>query len=107
MSSGERSTFLVEVFDILFIMILCFVTLLTTMLMRGKVIVGSGSGGGLTYNFSLASFAFTAIFLAIYLFYIIRHSEAELKSFYSGHYDREEKRLFENIRESQTEGEQG
>jgi hypothetical protein len=107
MSSGERSTFLVEVFDILFIMILCFVTLLATMLMRGKVIVGSGSGGGLTYDFGLASFAFTSIFLAIYLFYIIRHSEAELKSFYAGHYDRKEKLHSDNIQEGRTGGDQG
>lgn len=104
MSSRERSNFLVEIFDILFVMVLCFVTLLTTMLMRGKVIVGSGSGGGLTYSFNFASFAFTASFLAIYLFYIIRHSERELKSFYGTHYDRKEKEQLENEKDSQAGG---
>jgi len=90
MTSEKRSKFnvLVELFDILFVMLLCFATLLATMLMRGKVIVGSGSGGGLSYNFNIASFTFTALFLLVYLFYIIRHSGKELKSFYSIHYDR-------------------
>ena len=100
MSSGNKGkvwTFLVEAFDILFVMVLCFVTLLTTMLMRGKVIVGSGSGGGLTYSFNMASFAFTASFLVIYLVYIIHHSEGELKSFYAAHYDRKEKRELERV----------
>ena len=35
-----------EVFDVMFIMLLCFVILLTTMLMRGKVLVGLSSAGG-------------------------------------------------------------
>lgn len=80
------SSRLVEVFDILFIMLLCFVTLLATMLMRGKVLVGSGSGGGLDYSFKLGSFSITAGFLLLYLFYIISHSDKELKNFFIAHY---------------------
>lgn len=77
---------LVEIFDILFIMLLCFATLLSTMLMRGKVLVGSGSGGGLDYSFKSGSFAITAGFLLLYLFYIISHSDKELKNFFNAHY---------------------
>ncbi len=98
-NKGKIRAFLVETFDILFVMVLCFVTLLTTMLMRGKVIVGAGSGGGLTYTFNMASFAFTASFLVIYLVYIIHHSEGELKNFYAAHYDSKEKRELERNEE--------
>ena len=80
------SSRLVEVFDILFIMLLCFATLLVTMLMRGKGLVGSGSGGGLDYSFKLGSFSVTAGFLLLYLFYIISHSDRELRNFFNSHY---------------------
>lgn len=98
MSSAKNKrgkALLIETFDVLFVMFLCFVTLLTTMLMRGKVIVGSGSGEGLAYTFNILSFAFTAGFLVIYLVYIIHHSEGELRGFYVSHYDRKEKEQLE------------
>ncbi|ATW28551.1 hypothetical protein DCMF_23425 [Candidatus Formimonas warabiya] len=67
-----------SVFDVLFIMILCFATLLTTMLMQGGVLVG-GSASGMRYHFSIASFLMVVAGLIIYLFYIIPHSDKELR----------------------------
>lgn len=70
----------VQIFDILFIMVLCFVTLLATMLSRGAVIVGSGAAGGIKYVFVIWSFAITFIGLIIYLIFVLTHSNRELGS---------------------------
>ncbi len=67
-----------EVFDVLFIMVLCFATLLSTMLMRGKVLVGSGSGGGMAYTFSPWTFLLTFLGLGAYLAVVIPRSNREL-----------------------------
>ncbi len=71
---------LMEVFDVMFIMLLCFVILLTTMLMRGKVLVGSGSTGGMDYSFNLPIFLMLVLALAIYLVYVFSSSNKELKA---------------------------
>ena len=59
MSGKTGKNRFMEVFDVLFIMVLCFATLLSTMLMRGKVLVGSGGGGGMTYTFWAWTFLLT------------------------------------------------
>lgn len=69
-----------EIFDALFILVLCFATLLTTMLMRGAVIVGSGSSAGGLYDFNLISFGATVLGLGAYLFYILPRSDKQLKN---------------------------
>ncbi|KJR44355.1 hypothetical protein UF75_5268 [Desulfosporosinus sp. I2] len=71
---------LMEVFDVMFIMLLCFVILLSTMLMRGKVLVGSGSTGGMDYSFNLPIFLMLVLALAIYLVYVFSSSNKELKA---------------------------
>lgn len=71
---------LMEVFDVMFIMLLCFVILLSTMLMRGKVLVGSGSTGGMDYSFNLPIFLMLVLALAIYLVYVFFSSNKELKA---------------------------
>ena len=69
-----------EVFDVMFIMLLCFVILLTTMLMRGKVLVGAGSTGGIDYSFNLPIFMMIVVALGAYMFYVISRSDKELKA---------------------------
>ena len=69
----------IDIVDVFFIMILCFITLLTTMLMQGGVIVG-GSAAGIRYDFSVAKFALVIGWMIAYLLFIIRHSNKELKS---------------------------
>ena len=85
---SERNFWLVT-FDVVFIMLLCFATLLSTMLMRGTVIVGSGSAGGLEYTFDSTSFLVTACALAFYLVYIINKSDNELREMIENVYDNE------------------
>ena len=82
----DRSIFLVT-FDVLFIMLLCFATLLSTMLMRGTVIVGADAAAGLEYSFDIASFFITAAALGFYLLYIVNKSEKELREMVKKVYD--------------------
>jgi hypothetical protein len=71
---------LVGVFDVLFILVLCFATLLTTMVLRGQVIVGSGGSEGFEYVFSLPFFVLTFASFGLYLFYILPQSNRELRT---------------------------
>jgi hypothetical protein len=65
------------IFDIMFIMILCFATLLATMLMQGGLLVG---GEGIDYRFNPGSFALTFGVLALYFFFILKIGRKELKN---------------------------
>ncbi len=64
------------IFDIMFIMILCFATLLATMLMQGGLLVG---GDGIDYQFNPGSFALTFGMLAVYFIFILKIGRKELK----------------------------
>ena len=68
----------VQCFDVSFIMVLCFCTLLATMLVHGKVLVGSGSAQNLDHSFHASTFLLVAAIFAVYLWYMLRHSEREL-----------------------------
>ena len=82
-----------EVFDVMFIMLLCFVILLTTMLMRGKVLVGSGSTGGIDYSFNIPVFMMIVVALGAYMFYVISRSDKELKAMIKYRYDEVRKKV--------------
>ncbi len=86
MNPGKTNSRFMEIFDVLFIMILCFATLLSTMLMRGKVLVGSGSGGGMVYAFSIGTFLLTFLGLGVYLAVVIPRSDRELGEIVEMHY---------------------
>lgn len=75
----DLKTMFITAFDVVFIMILCFATLLSTMLMRGSVIAGAEASAGLKYSFGASSFLLTIASLGAYLFYILPHSNKELK----------------------------
>ena len=88
---------LMEVFDVMFIMLLCFVILLTTMLMRGKVLVGSGSTGGMDYSFNLPIFLMLILALAIYLVYVFSSSNKELKAMINNLYSEVHKKSAKKV----------
>jgi hypothetical protein len=73
-----KNSRLMGLFDVLFIMILCFATLLTTMLMQGGVIVGESSSG-IHYVFKLSTFLAMSIGFFAYLIYVISQSDKELR----------------------------
>jgi hypothetical protein len=65
---------LVKVFDILFIMVLCFITLLATMLLRGHTVNNKD-----IYTVGVWSAPATVVGFTLYFLYILRHSQRELK----------------------------
>lgn len=79
------------VFDTLFIMMLCFATLLTTMVLQGGVIVGGQ--GGLSYDIKWTSLIITMGGVALYIVYILKESNKELRKMISFIYKDKEPRL--------------
>lgn len=79
------------VFDTLFIMMLCFATLLTTMVLQGGVIVGGQ--GGLSYDIKWPSLIITMGGVALYIIYILKESNKELRKMISFIYKDKEPRL--------------
>ena len=68
----KKSKLLAEIFDSMFIMILCFATLLTSMLMQGET-------GELSYFINYKTLIIMVIGLVIYLAFMLRQSDKELK----------------------------
>jgi uncharacterized membrane-anchored protein len=79
-----RRRFLVEMFDVLFIMILCFATLFLSMFMAGHAL------GEINYMFNGARFALVLAVAVLYLAFVLYHSERDLVSMvrklYAGHH---------------------
>jgi hypothetical protein len=75
------------IFDTLFIMMLCFATLLTTMVFQGGVIVGGE--GGLSYIIKWPSFILTMGLVLLYIVYTLKESDKELKKMISFIYEDE------------------
>jgi hypothetical protein len=75
----KKPNLFVQCFDVSFIMVLCFLTLLTTMVIHGKVLVGDGSTQGLDLSFHASTFLLVVAIFVVYLWYMLRHSERELK----------------------------
>jgi hypothetical protein len=68
-----------EIFDMLFVLILCFLTLLIPMLMQGQVIVGASGSGHMQYAFYLPTFLIAAALVVAYIGFILRQSDRELR----------------------------
>ncbi len=71
--SGGVLRRVVQAFDVVFIMVLCFLTLWTT------IRIQPDDGGEPSYAFNGWAFAGVGALLAVYLAYMLRHSERELK----------------------------
>jgi hypothetical protein len=84
---------LTGLFDIFFVLVLCFLTLLIPMLAQGKVIVGSGSATGIHYNFYLPTFLLTMLSLVSYLGFVLYQSEKELRKMIENIYSRDKNDL--------------
>ena len=66
--------FMMETFDILFVMVLCFMTLLSAMLMKGK------STQAFEYLLNPVSFFVTLTVLGSYFWYVVCESRKELRA---------------------------
>ena len=69
-----RRNFFVELFDILFIMLLCFLTLFLSMFMTGH------ASTEMTYVFDGKTFVLAIVGMALYLAFVLYHSERDLIS---------------------------
>ena len=79
----EKKNILTEVFDTFFILIICFATLLSAMVMKGKVV------SGMEYSIHPIAFAITIAGLLLYLFLIMTQSDKELKDMIKKLYDKQ------------------
>lgn len=69
----RKNSILFEIFDALFIMIICFTTLLTAMLLKGNTI------GVSKYTIHITTLSITLLGLGVYLSFVLNKSEKELK----------------------------
>jgi hypothetical protein len=75
---------LVKAFDIVFIMVLCFATLLAAMLIRGKTVNGAA-----IYSFGIASLLATVIGFTVYFVVVLKSSDKELRMMVAEMYSEE------------------
>lgn len=69
----KKGNIFLEIFDAMFIMLLCFGTLLSAMLMQ------MNAAAGMKYNINYITFGIMLICLMIYIFLVLTHSEKGLK----------------------------
>ena len=77
-------------FDIVFILILCYISLLLPILLRGTVLVGSGTASGMDYT--LNPLLLTAVLIATigYLVFMLTRSDKEMRKVYNIVYGQKE-----------------
>ena len=84
-----KNSRLLQAFDVFFIMILCFLTLLTTMLAQGRVLVGAGgSGESFVYVLDLKILLPMFLILISYFFIVCRTSDKSLRMIIKHLYDK-------------------
>lgn len=81
--NNERKKLYLESFDILFIMILCFATLLSAMLLKSE------AGVVMDYSINMTTLAITIIGLITYIIYVVRESDKGLKTLINQLYGKE------------------
>lgn len=79
---NKKNNILLEAFDALFIMILCFATLLSAMILKGN------SGGGIDYSINFKTLSITAIVLIVYLLFVVKESDKGLRDMISKLFDK-------------------
>ncbi len=78
--NNTKSGVFQEIFDSLFIMIICFATLLSAMLLKGKTV------GIVGYAVDIPTLAIAGAGLAIYLVFILKKSDKELRAILADRY---------------------
>lgn len=82
MHQRESAGFM-KFFDIVFILILCYISLLLPILLRGTVLVGSGQASGMHYTLNPPLLAAVLITTIGYLVYMLRNSDKEMRKVYN------------------------
>lgn len=76
----KNQSFVMTVFDTLFIMILCFATLLSSMIMKGDLV------GLVDYSINWQTFSLTLLLLVVYIVFVVIQSEKGLRDVISSIY---------------------
>lgn len=82
-SHQRESSGIMKFFDIVFILILCYISLLLPILLRGTVLVGSGPATGMHYELNPPLLAAVLITSIGYLVYMLSNSNKEMKKMYN------------------------
>lgn len=88
----RESSGIMKFFDIVFILILCYVSLLLPILLRGTVLVGSGEASGMNYDLNPPLLAAVVITSIGYLVYMLRNSDKEMRKVYNKVYGPKEEK---------------
>ncbi len=78
----KKNNILLETFDALFIMILCFATLLTAMVLKGN------SSGGIDYSLNFKTLSITIVVFIVYLLFVVKQSDKGLRDMISKLFDK-------------------
>ncbi len=85
-SKNKKTSIIVEIFDSMFIMILCFATLFAALLMQ------KNSNNTLSYIVDLKTLAITVLGFIVYLTFLLSQSEKGLKDMINHIYSNEKKK---------------
>jgi uncharacterized membrane protein YozB (DUF420 family) len=79
---NKKNNIFVEIFDTFFILIICFATLLSAMVMKGT------TSGEINYSLNITTFIITISFIILYLSFMLFQSEKGLKETIRKRYDK-------------------
>lgn len=79
----RESTGYMKFFDIIFVLLLCYISLLIPILLRGTVLVGSGSASGMDYSLNPLLLAAVLITTIGYLVFMLIKSDKEMRKVYN------------------------
>lgn len=86
---GKNLDFM-KLFDILFILVLCYLSLLLPILLRGTVLVGSGEASGMDYTLNPLLLGLVIVSGVSYIVYLVYNSDKELREVINTVYGKKE-----------------
>ena len=88
----RESSGIMKYFDIVFILLLCYISLLLPIILRGTVLVGSGEASGMNYDFNPPLLGAVIVTAVGYLFFMLRNSDKEMRKVYNKVYGPKEEK---------------
>lgn len=88
----RESSGIFKFFDIVFILILCYISLLLPIILRGTVLVGSGEASGMNYDLNPPLLAAVLISAIGYVVFMLRNSDREMRKVYNRVYGPKEEK---------------
>lgn len=86
---GQNFDFM-KIFDIFFILLLCYLSLLLPILLRGTVLVGSGEASGMDYTLNPVLLGLVVLSGVGYMVFLVQNSDKELRQVINTVYGKKE-----------------